>query len=123
VLEQPGIHARETPVIANPLLLSDEELASILLLTNDWVRSHAAEIPGFKRLGSYFRFSSKAVETWLGSLDQLIDAERASELMQVPKSWVYANADDIAGVLRLGHYVRFRPAVFLPFLQGAEVVQ
>jgi len=43
--------------------------------------------------------------------------------MDVPKSWVYANADDIPGVLRLGHYVRFRPTILLPFLQGSEVVQ
>jgi len=106
-----------------PLLLSDNDLADILGVTADWVRSHAGEIPGFKRFGSYFRFSRGAVEEWLGSLEPLYDAAHASLLMGVPRSWVYANADDIPGVLRLGHYVRFRPAVLLPFLQNSKVVQ
>lgn len=122
MLEQFGNDSAETPV-GYPLLLSDEDLAGILLVTIDWVRSHASELPGFKRLGSYFRFSRRAVEAWLGALDPLLDAERASGLMRVPKSWVYANADDVPGVLRLGHYVRFRPAILLPFLNGSEVVQ
>jgi hypothetical protein len=104
-------------------LLSDDELAHILGMTTDWVRSHAGEIPGFKRFGSYFRFSREVMEKWLGSLEPLYDAARASLLMGVPKSWVYANADDIPGVLRLGHYVRFRPAVLVSFLHGSEVVQ
>ncbi|HEV2132632.1 MAG TPA: hypothetical protein VGR47_00070 [Terracidiphilus sp.] len=123
MLEQLGVHSAEAPAAADPLLLSDEDLAGILLLTIDWVRSHAKELPGFKRLGSYFRFSRRAVEAWLGSLEPVLDAERASQLMHVPKSWVYANADEIPGVLRLGHYIRFRPAVLLPFLNGSEVVQ
>jgi hypothetical protein len=87
------------------------------------VRSHAGEIPGFKRFGSYFRFCREVVDKWLGGLEPLYDAARASLLMGVPKSWVYANANDIPGLLRLGRYVRFRPAVILPFLQGSEVVQ
>jgi hypothetical protein len=105
------------------LLLSDHDLADILGVTTDWVRSHAGEIPGFKRFGSYFRFCREVVEKWLGSLEPLYDAVRASLLMGVPKSWVYANADEIPGVLRLDHYVRFRPTVLVPFLQGSEVVQ
>ena len=105
------------------LLLSDDDLAGILGVTTDWVRSHAGEIPGLKRFGSYLRFSREVVENWLGGLAPLLDAERASQLMAVPRSWVYANADDIPGVLRLGHYVRFRPAVLLPFLQSSDVVQ
>jgi hypothetical protein len=123
VLEQLEVHSAEAPVAANPLLLSDEDLAGILLMTTDWVRSHASEIPGFKRLGSYFRFSRRAIEVWLGALDPLLDAERAAELMNVRRSWVYANSDEISGVIRLGHYVRFRPAILLPFLNGTEVVQ
>ena len=114
--------AQQSAQVAS-LLLSDDNLADILGVTTDWVRSHAGEIPGFKRLGSYFRFCREVVEKWLGSLEPLYDAERASLLMGVPKSWVYANADEIPGVLRLGHYVRFRPAVLLPFLQSSEVVQ
>lgn len=115
--------AAEESLQAHPLVLSDKELAGILGVTIEWVRTHAKEIPGFKRLGSYFRFSRQPVEVWLGSLDALLDAERAAELMHVPKSWVYANAEDIPGVLRLGHYIRFRPAVLVPFLEGSEVVQ
>jgi hypothetical protein len=52
----------------------------------------------------------------LGSLDQLLEAEAAAKLMRVPQSWIYANADEIPGVLRLGRYVRFRPAVIRSFL-------
>lgn len=113
----------ETSVNAFPQMLTDDDLAGILAMTTQWVRSHAREIPGFKRLGSYFRFCRRAVEQWLGSLDRLFVAERVAELMTVPESWVYANADEIPGVLRLGRYVRFRPAIVRLFLNGSEVVQ
>jgi hypothetical protein len=43
--------------------------------------------------------------------------------LSVPDSWVYANADEITGALRLGHYLRFRPAGIQQFLTGIEVVQ
>jgi hypothetical protein len=112
-----------TPVPAFTPLLSDNDVADILVMTIAWVRSHADEIPGFKRLGSYFRFCSQEVEHWLGSLDQLFDAETVATLLCVPQSWVYANADEIPGVLRLGRYVRFRPAIIHLFLAGSEVVQ
>ena len=113
----------ETPVLAFTPLLSDKDLADILVMTIAWVRSHAGEIPGFKRLGSYFRFCSQEVEQWLGSLDRLFEAETVAALLCVPESWVYANADQIPGVLRLGRYVRFRPAIIRRFLAGSEVVQ
>jgi hypothetical protein len=113
----------EAPVQVTSLLLSDEDLAGILLMTTNWVRSHAGEIPGFKRLRTYFRFSREAIEKWLGSLEPVFDVERVSRLMSVPESWVYANADNIPGVLRLGHYVRFKPSVLVPFLNDSEVVQ
>jgi predicted DNA-binding transcriptional regulator AlpA len=113
----------ETAVLAFAPLLSDKYLADILVMTTPWVRSHANEIPGFKRLGSYFRFCSQAVEQWLGSLDRLLEAVQVSALLGVPESWVYANADDIPGVLRLGRYVRFRPTYIQQFLCGSEVVQ
>jgi predicted DNA-binding transcriptional regulator AlpA len=112
-----------TPVPAFMPLLSDKDVADILVMTVAWVRSHAEEIPGFKRLGSYFRFCSQEVEHWLGSHDQLFEAETVAKLLRVPQSWVYANADEIPGVLRLGRYVRFRPAVIHLFLAGSEVVQ
>jgi predicted DNA-binding transcriptional regulator AlpA len=111
------------PVPAFLPLLPDRDIAAILGMTTDWVRSHADEIPGFQRLGSYFRFCSASVEQWLGSLDPLFQVERVAELLKVPESWVYANADEFPGVLRLGRYVRFRPAIILSFLSGSEVVQ
>jgi predicted DNA-binding transcriptional regulator AlpA len=103
-------------------LLSDSDLADILVTTTEWVRSHAREIPGFKQLGSYIRFCSQNVEQWLGGLDRLFEVEDVARLLKIPQSWVYANADQLPGVLRLGRYVRFRPAVIQQFLIGAEVV-
>ena len=104
-------------------LLSDEELATILGVKTDWVRSHAAEIPGLQRLGSYYRFLPALVLEWLGSLDPLFGAEDAAPRLKVPVSWVYANADQIPGVLRLGRYVRFRPRAFNSFITGSEACQ
>ena len=114
--------AEAAPAIFQPLF-SDKELAEILVMTVAWVRSHATEIPGFERLGSYYRFRSSAIEQWLGGLDRLLEAEQVSALLNVPSSWVYANADRIPGVLRLGRYVRFRPGTISQFLSGSEVVQ
>lgn len=111
------------PVSAFTPLLSDKDVAGILVMTPAWVRSHADEIPGLKRLGSYIRFCSREVEHWLGSLGQLFEAEAVATLLSVPQSWVYANADEIPGVLRLGRYVRFRPAIIQRFLASSEVVQ
>ena len=83
----------------------------------------AREIPGFRRLGSYYRFCSQSVDQWLGGLDQLFVAEQIATLMKVPESWVYTNANEIPGVLRLGRYVRFRPLAIQQFLAGSDVVQ
>jgi hypothetical protein len=99
---QVGNISAETLATTAPLLLSDDELASILLMTTDWMRTHAEEIPGFKRLGSYFRFCREVVKKWPGSLEPLLDAESAAKLMDVPKSWVYANADQVGGTRRGG---------------------
>ena len=113
----------EAPALAFPPILSDTELAEVLVMTVAWIRSHASEIPGFERLGSYYRFRSSAIEQWLGSLDRLLEAEQVSVFLKVPTSWVYANADQIPGVLRLGRYVRFRPRPISQLLGGSEVVQ
>jgi hypothetical protein len=114
--------ASPAPITLLPLL-SDKELACILVMTLPWVRTHAPEIPGFERLGMYFRFRTKVVEQWLGSLDRLLKAGAVASLLKVPKSWVYTNADEIPGVLRLGGYIRFRPAAIERFLGGSELVQ
>jgi hypothetical protein len=113
----------ETPVLAFTALLSDQEVADILIMTVEWVRSHASEIPGLERLGMYYRFHRKPIEQWLGSLDCLLEADRVAALLNVPPSWVYANADQIPGVLRLGRYIRFRPTVIGQFLNGSEACQ
>jgi hypothetical protein len=62
-------------------------------------------------------------EQWLGGLEVLLLAEEVALLLKVPKSWVYANADQIPGAMRLGRYLRFRPAVIKSFLGGSEVAQ
>ncbi len=49
-----------TSVPAFTPLLSDAELADILIVTVEWVRSHADEIPGLERLGMYYRFRRNA---------------------------------------------------------------
>ncbi len=120
---QPSAHPTKTVVLAFIPLLSDQEIADILIMTVEWVRSHATEIPGLERLGMYYRFHRKPIEQWLGSLDRLLEAEQVAALLKVETSWVYANADQIPGFLRLGRYVRFRPTVFAQFLSGSEACQ
>lgn len=104
-------------------LMSDEDVAEILTTTVDWVRIHADEIPGHKRFGIYYRFRAKPIEQWLGSLEKLLKPEEVAALLKVPKSWVYANADQIPGWLHLGRYVRFRPTIIRQFLGGSEACQ
>jgi hypothetical protein len=108
------------PVIS---LLSDEEVATILTVTIDWVRSHSNEIPGLQRLGMYYRFHRAPLVQWLGGLDPLLDCEAIASRLKVPTSWVYANAEQIPGFLRLGRYVRFRPSVFNKFIGESEACQ
>jgi hypothetical protein len=108
--------------VAAPLL-SDADLAQILGMTVPWVRAHATGLPGFRRLGVYFRFHRPLTTQWLGSLEPLLDAADVARLLSVPKSWVYANADQIPGAVRLGHYVRFRPVMFKRFLAGSGLAQ
>jgi hypothetical protein len=122
-LTQYQFQPAETTISGFPSLLSGAEIASILVMTIDWVRSHADEIRGFERLGSYFRFRSHAVEQWLGGLDRLLVAEQVAGLLNVPETWVYANANKLPGLLRLGRYIRFRPSVIKAFLGGSEVAQ
>jgi hypothetical protein len=108
---------------AKPRLLLDEEVADILRMTIDWVREHAEEIPGFLRLGSYYRFRSLPLERWLGTLDPLLLVDEAAAMLEVPKSWVYQNVEQIPGYLRLGRYVRFRRRILEHFIAGSGVAQ
>jgi predicted DNA-binding transcriptional regulator AlpA len=116
-------HVTGTPVPVPQPMFSDKDLAQILRMTSDWIRSHATEIPGFERLGAYYRFRVSAIEQWLGALERVLEAEDVAKLLNVPTSWVYANADEIPGVLRLGRYIRFRPAVIKRFLGGSSLAQ
>ena len=105
------------------ILLLDQQVADILRMTVDWVRDHATDIPGFERLGQYYRFRPVVLSRWLGTLECLLIADDVAKLLGVPTSWVYANADQIPGVLRLGRYVRFRPRILNVWLSGAEACQ
>jgi hypothetical protein len=59
-----NIQVAENELSAFSPLLSDKELAIILVTSVPWVRAHAKDIPGFERLGDYYRFRSGAVEQW-----------------------------------------------------------
>ncbi len=113
----------EAPFSVFTSLLSDEELADILAVTVDWVRTHCSELPGLERLGIYYRFHRSPIEQWLGSLEPVLLVEQVAALLKVPPSWVYANADEIPGVLRLGRYVRFRAPIMKQFLSGSGACQ
>jgi hypothetical protein len=120
---QPPLQGAETSVLAFTSLLSDQEISDILIMTVEWVRSHASEIPGLERLGMYYRFHQGPIYQWLGGLDPLLVADQVAVLLKVPPSWVYANADELPGALRLGRYLRFRPTVIKQFLNGSEACQ
>jgi hypothetical protein len=98
--------------------LSDQELADILRVKVSWVRRRAAEIPGYTRLGSKYRFSRRSVEHWLGSLEPLLFAEDVAALLQTTPKWIYANADSLVGFARLGRYIRFLPTQVRACLDG-----
>ena len=104
-------------------LLTDDDAAEALAVGTDWVRSHAEEIPGFCPLGMYYRFRHAPFQQWIGGSERLLLPDEVAELLKVPKSWVYANADQIPGVMRLDRYVRFRPATIRAFLCGSEACQ
>jgi predicted DNA-binding transcriptional regulator AlpA len=119
VIPQPPPLAQDCGFAA---LLTDVEVAEALVVGTDWVRSHADEIPGFRRLGMYYRFHSARFQQWAGP-ERLLQPEEVADLLKVPKSWVYANADQIPGLVRLGRYVRFRPAAIRAFLGGSVACQ
>jgi excisionase family DNA binding protein len=49
----------------------------------------------------------------------LVKAQEAADLLGVPKSWVLAQArKDAIPYVRLGHYVRFEPAVLEAWWQA-----
>jgi excisionase family DNA binding protein len=55
----------------------------------------------------------------LTGVSGLVNAQEAAELLGVPKSWVLAQArKDAIPYVRLGHYVRFEPAVLEAWWQA-----
>jgi predicted DNA-binding transcriptional regulator AlpA len=109
----------EAGQLALPLfdsVLNKTEVATLLSVPITWVATHAEAIPGEFRLGRNLRFRRGAVEEWLGGSSPLHKPEQVAEILRVNTSWVYAHADQIPGVMRLGYYIRFRPSMLLAFL-------
>ncbi len=104
-------------------LIDPREVAALLQVPPTWARSHASEIPGHETFGRYIRFRRAAVEHWLGGMAPALKPEEVSQLLRVPISWVYANAENIPGYLRLGRYVRFRRTEIARLLGGSEACQ
>jgi hypothetical protein len=102
-----------------PLLdavLNKTEVATRLSVPITWVATHTEAIPGAFRFGRNLRFRRGVVEEWLGGMSPLLKPEEVSGILRVNTSLVYAHADQIPGLMRLGYYVRFKPWVLLAFL-------
>lgn len=109
----------EAHQLALPLLdavLNKSEVANLLSVPATWVATQSEAIPGAFRLGRNLRFRRVVLEEWLGGSSPLLLPEQVAEILKVNLSWVYAHADQIPGVMRLGYYVRFKPSALLAFL-------
>jgi hypothetical protein len=104
-------------------VLNKSEIAKLLSVPVTWVATHSGVIPGTFRLGRKLRFRRIVVEEWLGGTSPLLNPEEVSEILRVNTSWVYAHADQIPGVMRLGYYVRFKPSTLVAFLNGTGTCQ
>src|SRR6185437_13776601 len=132
---RPGYACREDPAAADreatltqtrseaaqftlPLLnavLNKTEAANLLSVPVTWVATHWTKIPGAFHLGRNLRFRRALIGEWLGGSSPLLPPEQVADILKVNKSWIYAHADQIPGVIRLGYYVRFKPAVLMGF--------
>jgi predicted DNA-binding transcriptional regulator AlpA len=115
----PGIFAPDASPNSARLLgsvLDKKEVANLLSVPETWVATHWIEIPGTFRLGRNLRFRRTVIEEWLGGSSPLFEPEIAAEILLVNRSWVYAHADQIPGIMRLGRYIRFKPSALLAFL-------
>jgi hypothetical protein len=97
-------------------VLNKTEAANLLSVPVTWVATHWTHIPGAFHLGRNLRFRRPVVQEWLGGSSPLLLPERVADILKVNRSWVYAHADQIPGVMRLGYYVRFKPALLMAFL-------
>jgi hypothetical protein len=59
------------------------------------------------------------MEHLLGEID-FLDVSETANWLRVPKSWVYAHADDL-GADHLGKYLRFRPGRILERLDAGPI--
>ncbi len=118
---QPGTE-EVLPSLHEPVL-KKTDVAKLLSVPETWVASHSEAIPGAFHLGRNLRFRRAAFEEWLGGMTPLLQPEEVAQLFRVNKSWVYAHADQIPGVLRLGYYIRFKPSALPAFLDGSEACQ
>ena len=97
-------------------VLNKAEVANPLSVPVTWVATHSNLIPGAFRLGRSLRFRRAVIEEWLGGTSALLKPEEVSEILRVNTSWIYAHADQLPGLMRLGYYVRFKPSPLLAFL-------
>jgi predicted DNA-binding transcriptional regulator AlpA len=116
----------EAGQFALPLLdsvLNKAEVANLLSVPVTWVATHSNLIPGAFRLGRNLRFRRAVIEEWLCGSSPLLKPEEVSQILRVNTSWVYAHADQIPGVTRLGYYIRFKPSMLLAFLNETGACQ
>jgi hypothetical protein len=107
--------SQSTPPLRDAVL-NKAEAADLLSVPVTWVATHWTLIPGAFHLGRNLRFRRAVVEECLGGSSPLLLPEHVADVLKVNKSWVYSHADQIPGVIRLGYYVRFKPAVLMGFL-------
>ena len=107
--------SQSTPPLRDAVL-NKAEAADLLSVPVTWVATHWTLIPGAFHLGRNLRFRRAVVDEWMGGSSPLLLPEQVADILKVNKSWVYAHADQIPGVMRLGYYVRFQPALLVAFL-------
>ena len=107
---------RQLPFSPFDPVLTKAEVANLLSVPATWVATHSNAIPGAFRLGRNLRFRRAIIEDWLGGSSPLLVPEQVADILKVNLSWVYAHADQIPGIMRLGYYVRFQPSALLAFL-------
>ncbi|MGB0125345.1 MAG: helix-turn-helix domain-containing protein [Silvibacterium sp.] len=122
-MTQAQSEAGQFPLPLLDSVLNKNEVAKLLSVPVTWVATHSGAIPGAFRLGRNLRFRRMVVEEWLAGSTQLLEPDDVSQILRVNTCWVYAHADQIPGVMRLGYYVRFKPAMLLAFLNQTGTCQ
>lgn len=115
-MTQAQSEAGQLDVLLLDSVLNKTEVASLLSVPPRWVATHSDAIPGAFRLGRNLRFRRAVIEEWLGGSSPLLKPEQVAEILRVNTSWIYAHADQIPGLMRLGYYIRFKPSMLLAFV-------